>query len=271
MSLFSRLSSRLRPLPPGTRRLDGPQGQVILCGRPGDRYFERASLGRLSETTLAALLRKGVRGEGVTLDIGANIGLTSVLLARHGAGPVYAFEPHPATFALLERTLAANGLDGVTPVNLAVGRAAGTLPFFVDEDSSASHVVLPDAAGREGSIEVPITTVDAFRQEIAARISFIKIDAEGAEPDILAGAAETLAEDQPGVFVEFNLFTLMALSNVNPRQMLGDLRDLFPYVYRYADGTFWAIESDRAVVDFLHFMLTRNEITTDLYCTFVPL
>ena len=271
MTMIGKLQDMLRPMPAGTRRLTGPGGPVILCGREGDRYFARASLKRLSESTLATLLERGVRKDGVALDIGANIGLTSVLLARNGPGPVHAFEPHPATFALLGKTLAANGLDTVTAVNFGVGRTAGTLPFFVDEDSSASHVVLPEAGGREGSIEVPITTVDAYRQTLAQPISFIKIDAEGAEPDILEGAQQTLDADRPGVFVEFNLFTLMALSNVNPRQMLERLRERFPYVYRFAQGTFWPIENDRAIVDFLHFMLTQNEITTDLYCTFDPL
>jgi len=244
---------------------------VTLCGRDGDRYFERASFDRLSERTLRSLLARGVRGDGIALDIGANIGLTSVLLAQAGPGPVYAFEPHPPTFAFLEKTVAANALANVTPVNLALGAEAGELPFFVDPDSSASHVVSPQNDGREGSITVPIDTVDAFVGALEGRVSFIKIDAEGAEPDVLKGAAATLQRDRPAVFVEFNLFTLMALANLNPRTALSDLCDSFPYVYRFAQGSHWPIRSGSDIVSFLHEMLTTNMITTDLYCAFDPL
>ncbi len=269
MSLFNRFFAR-RPSG-GTRVLSGPGGPLTLVGREGDRYFERASLKGRSEAIFSALLARGVRGEGAALDIGANVGLTTVLLARCGEGPVYAFEPHPPTFGYLQKTIAANGLANVSAVNLALGREAGTLPFFVDTDSSASHVVSPDAGGREGAIEVPISTVDAFAATLDRPVSFIKIDAEGAEPGILAGAAATLARDKPNVFVEFNLFTLMALSNVNPRQMLTDLRATFPYVYRFSQGGHWPIASDTDIVDYLHEMLTTHEINTDLYCSFSPL
>lgn len=261
----------LKRSPRGVRTLPGPNGPVTLVGREGDRYFERASLKRLSERILLSLLERGVRGDGVALDVGANIGLTSVLLARCGPGPVYAFEPHPATFGYLEKTIAANGLTNVTPVNLALGAEAETLPFFVDEDSSASHVVSPQNDGRDGSITVPISTVDAFAADLGRPVSFIKIDAEGAEPDVLKGAEATLQRDRPGVFVEFNLFTLMALSNINPRAMLTDLCARFPYVYRFAHGSPWPIRNGKDIVDYLHEMLTTHEINTDLYCTFEPL
>lgn len=268
MSLFKRFFARPSG---GTRVLVGPGGPLTLVGREGDRYFERANLKGLSESTLSSLLDRGVRGEGAALDIGANVGLTTVLMARCGAGPVHAFEPHPPTFQYLRKTIAANHLANVSAVNLALGREAGTLPFFVDTDSSASHVVSPNAGGRDGSIDVPISTVDAFAATLDGPISFIKIDAEGAEPDILAGAAATLARDKPNLFVEFNLFTLMALSNVNPRQMLTDLCATFPYVYRFAQGGHWPIASDTDIVNYLHEMLTTHQINTDLYCSYSPL
>ena len=268
MSLLKRFFAR----PSGdTRVLTGPGGPLTLVGREGDAYFERASLKRLSESTLSGLLDRGVRGAGAALDVGANIGLTTVLIARHGEGAVYAFEPHPPTFACLGKTIAANGLANAHAVNLALGREEGELPFFVDSDSSASHVVSPQAGGRTGSIIVPISTVDAFAATIDGPVTFMKIDAEGAEPDVLAGAAETLARDRPSVFIEFNLFTLMALSNINPRRMLEELCGTFPYVYRFAQGTHWPIASEADIVNYLHEMLTTHRITTDLYCSYGPL
>ena len=173
MSLLKRFFAR----PSGdTRVLTGPGGPLTLVGREGDDYFERASLKRLSESTLSGLLDRGVRGAGAALDVGANIGLTTVLIARHGEGAVYAFEPHPPTFACLGKTIAANGLANAHAVNLALGREEGELPFFVDSDSSASHVVSPQAGGRTGSIIVPISTVDAFAATIDGPVTFMKIE-----------------------------------------------------------------------------------------------
>lgn len=255
----------------GRRTLQASGGPLTLIGREGDRYFERASPRRRSEAILQSLLDRGVRGEGAALDIGANIGLTTVMIARAGAGPVFAFEPHPPTFRYLTQTIAANGLDSVRAIDKALGREPGELPFFVDEDSSASHVVAPQNRGRRGSITVPVATVDDFCATIDTPVRFIKIDAEGAEPDILAGARETLERDRPGVFVEFNLFTLMALSDVNPRRMLAGLCADFTHVYRFSAGDPYPIGDDTDIVNFLHEMLTTNEINTDLWCAFEPL
>jgi len=256
---------------PGVRILRSRDGPIILCGRPGDRYFDRVSAAGVSESALRFVLRRGVRPGGVALDVGANIGLTTVMIARGHAGPVHAFEPHPETFAFLERTVRANALSDVVLVNRALGRAPGTLPFFVDRDSSASHVVAPHSPGRSGSIDVPVATVDDLAATLGGPVRFIKLDAEGAEPDIIEGAARTIARDRPAVFVEFNLFTLMALGNVNPRTVLERLRDTFRHVYRFAERRPFPIETDSDIVNFLHDALTRRAIASDLLCTFDPL
>ena len=268
MRLMKRSSSKTVD---GTRQVRGPGAPITLHGRPGDRYFERATPKGQSESRLQWLLAHGVRADGVVLDVGANVGLTAVMIARACRGPVYAFEPHPETFGFLSATLIANRADNVTPFNLGLGAAPGTLPFFVDPDSSASHVVTPHTRGRQGAIAVEITTIDDIALPMEAGVSFIKLDAEGSEPDIIAGGRATILRDRPALFVEFNLFTLMAISNINPRQMLTDLLELFRYVYRFSEDKPYPIDSEAAVIDFLHDAITRQAASTDLFCTFDPL
>ncbi|WMS42614.1 FkbM family methyltransferase [Acuticoccus sp. MNP-M23] len=247
------------------------QDKITLCGRPGDRYFERVSLKRRSERILIDMLDRGVRREGVALDVGANIGLTAVTMARRLKGPVYAFEPHPETFSLLRRTLIANKADNVSPFNLALGREQGSLPFFVDPDSSASHLVMPHTLGADGNVNVDISTVDTFAVPLEAPVNFIKIDAEGAEEDVLAGARLTIARDEPSAFIEFNLFTLMTVGDKNPRDFLQMLRCLFRYVYRFSETGAYPIQTDPEAVGFLHDLLINGHTASDLFCTFDPL
>lgn len=275
MRLFSGLTRRpfgMGKTTPGERTVRDGAGRITLCGRPGDRYFERVSLKGRSERTLIDILERGVRREGVALDIGANIGLTAVTMARRLPGPIYAFEPHPETFGHLRRTLVANKADNVTPFNLALGREPGQLPFFVDPDSSASHLVMPHTLGSEGTtVSVDISTVDTFAVPLEAPVNFMKIDAEGADGDVLAGAARTIERDRPAAFIEFNLFTLMTVGDQNPRDFLQTLRGLFQYVYRFSGTGAFPIQTDAEAVGFLHDLLIHGETACDLFCTFDPL
>ncbi len=255
----------------GKRTVKDGRKSVTLCGRPGDAYFERANLKRRSERLLIEVLEKGVRAEGVAIDVGANIGLTAVTIARRLQGPVYAFEPHPETFGYLRRTLIANKADNVTPIRLALGREPGSLPFFVDPDSSASHLVLPHTLGHEGNGSVDISTVDTFAIPLGGPVNFLKIDAEGAEDDVLAGAQRTIARDEPAAFIEFNLFTLMTVGDQNPRDFLQTLRGMFRYVYRFSDSGAYPIQTDSEAVGFLHDLLITGRTASDVFCTFDPL
>lgn len=133
------------------------------------------------------------------LDIGANLGTTAAILSQHlPQGRVYAFEPGPAIFKALQTNLASNGLDNVTPLNLAVGETPGSFRFH--ENSAYGHLT-EDSSGTE----VTATTVDDFVQKIQfASLDFIKIDVEGFEQSVLKGAAETIAKYDPIIQIEFN-------------------------------------------------------------------
>lgn len=148
--------------------------------------------------------RDAVRPGAVALEVGANVGPYSILLGRWAApgGRVYAFEPSPESFAGLSRHLALNGVqDVVVPVAAAVSAACGRATLSGSGVSGANRL----RAGGTGP-EVETVTVDAFCAREGIVPTFIKVDAEGAELDVLRGARETIRRAGPGLalFVEMH-------------------------------------------------------------------
>ncbi|MBV9108088.1 MAG: FkbM family methyltransferase [Gemmatimonadetes bacterium] len=128
----------------------------------------------------------------VALDVGANVGAYTLLLAQwvRPGGRVYAFEPAPEAFGGLSEHLRLNGLaDTVVPVRAAVAATSGTATLATDGLSGANR--LADAPGGE---TVQTVTLDEFCAREGIIPSFLKIDVEGAELDVLRGARETIAK-----------------------------------------------------------------------------
>lgn len=116
-------------------------------------------------------------------DIGANLGLHSILLARCGY-EVESYEPDPVHFQKLQRNLALNGIATCTPHQQAVSEKDGTMQFVrVLGNTTSSHLAGAKANpyGELERFDVPVVDVRA----IAARVDLFKIDAEGHESVLL--------------------------------------------------------------------------------------
>lgn len=127
------------------------------------------------------------------LDVGANLGLHTILLDRLGVA-VRAYEPDPTHFALLRRNLALNGVRSAEPVNAAVSSRDGEAEFVrVLGNTTGSH--LAGAKARPyGPLERFPVRVEAVGPLLRAA-DFVKLDAEGHEAEILCA---TTAEDWRG-------------------------------------------------------------------------
>lgn len=146
----------------------------------------------------------------VIFDVGANVGQTAVKYrASFPTARVYSFEPFPDAFrALVERC---RGDALVEPLQMAVAAEVGTATFHVNRHNFNHSLLAAHADGARwalvdhvGTIEVPRTTVDAFRAERGLeRIDLLKVDAEGSDLDVLRGAAGSLADHRvDAVYVE---------------------------------------------------------------------
>jgi len=158
-------------------------------------------------TTEYAAFRAVVKPGMTALDVGANVGSYTLLLAQWVGrdGRVFAFEPSGAPFDGLRRHIEINGASAIaTPIASAVGATTGTLPFIVASTPGESR--LAPAHGSAPTTAVPVTTIDDFCAQHGLTPDFIKVDVEGSELDVLRGARQTIARaaGRLALFVELH-------------------------------------------------------------------
>jgi FkbM family methyltransferase len=130
------------------------------------------------------------------LDIGANVGVYAVHLAGVASlGRIFAFEPAPDTFRLLERNVALQGDARMTALNEALSDRAGRARFAVFGALAGNNAIRDTAVSArtpESTIEVPTARLDD-RVTASGETFLAKIDVEGHELKVLAGAGRLLA------------------------------------------------------------------------------
>ncbi|KAA3616672.1 MAG: FkbM family methyltransferase [Calditrichaeota bacterium] len=134
---------------------------------------------------------------GVFFDIGANLGIYSLLFSEFSKTKVFAFEPTPSTFQKLNANLAYNKRDNVVAINKAISRDNGICCFSNKPYSSVNKIIKNDQ--HIDSIEVEKLTISSFCSKNDIKPDFVKIDVEGFELDVLLGFNSILEKVQ--VFV----------------------------------------------------------------------
>ncbi|MDP9318677.1 MAG: FkbM family methyltransferase [Actinomycetota bacterium] len=142
----------------------------------------------------------------VIIDVGANIGTTTVMaLRRHGFASAVAIEPSAQTFSTLRLNLAANNLDGsVHAICAAASDRPGRVILALDAESSGSNRVKPPtsvhAHAVAETVEVDAITLDSVVAEgiiDPGRAGLLWIDAQGHEPAVIRGAARLIKAGVP--------------------------------------------------------------------------
>ncbi len=173
-------------------------GEVIRFPARWSRYYESDY-----EPETFRFLREHCGDGDLVLDIGAHVGLFSVVTARlvGTGGRVFSFEPTAGTREILERTVQLNGLgDRIEVRSEAVTRSSGTATFFEtgDPGSNANSLVASTNRHRH-QIRVETTSIDDFANSRSIGVNCIKIDAEGNELAVLQGGEQILREQQPAI------------------------------------------------------------------------
>ena len=168
---------------------------------------------------LLQVLRDAVHPGDHALDLGAHKGYVAMRLAKQvgSTGRVFAFEPDPRARTFLEAHCRRNALAQVTVLPFALGREAGDLALSLSSQIGWSsfhpnELARPTVTER---ITVPVRSVDGLRRDgalplDAARLTFIKLDTEGAELQVLEGMRELLAASRPTMWIEINRGSLAA-------------------------------------------------------------
>ena len=187
---------------------------------------------RYIEDDLQALVssRPGLLRFGRVLDIGANIGFTATVLARatDTATQVYAFEPEPSNFEMLQATASQPAFKAkITAFQCAVGAEEGTVELWQNLRHHADHRVITDqfrsvVPGVSG-IKVPMITIDQFLSRNPGPVSFVKIDVQGFELPVCQGMCKTIEMNPDMTMVlEYAPFALRDLG-FDPSELIGFL------------------------------------------------
>ena len=172
-------------------------GETVRFPPRVSRYYEADY-----EPETFVFLRETCRDGDVVLDIGAHIGLFSVVMARLVGpdGRVLAFEPTPTTRRVLEDTIRLNGLeDRVEIRGEAVSSKTGRAVFFDTGDLVSNANSLVPMPRHGGEILLDTVSVDEIVDARGLSVGCIKIDVEGAELDALKGAVRCLRSQRPAL------------------------------------------------------------------------
>ncbi|HXA55621.1 MAG TPA: FkbM family methyltransferase, partial [Solirubrobacteraceae bacterium] len=153
------------------------------------------------EPEITALFRRLLVQGATVFDVGANAGYFSVLACELGAVAVHAFEPNPRIRALLEHSAGMGG-GAIEVVGAACGAHAGTATLRLSDPANTGMTSLTDGAEEGGGVTVALVTLDGYSQRIGAHPNLIKIDVEGYEREVLAGASRLLRDARPIVIAE---------------------------------------------------------------------
>jgi FkbM family methyltransferase len=164
-----------------------------------------------------AFLDRVLEAGMVFVDVGANDGYYTLFAARRvgPGGRVVAIEPSSRERAHLERNLARNGIDNVEIVPAALGAAAGHADLHLAHGAHTGHNTLGSFAHDDvvpDSLErVTLDTLDAVVARLGLpRVDVVKIDVEGAEAGVIAGARTVLTTMRPVLMMELSDSALRA-------------------------------------------------------------
>jgi len=174
----------------------------VLSTGPGRALFEAGYLLYKAHVEAPHIrhLRGLIRPGSWAIDVGANIGVFTRRFAEWvgTSGRVLALEPEAENFAALCRHIRQGGIEGlIEPLQAAASAASGMQHLAVNRDHPGDHRLAPEG--------VPVTTHaldDLLAERGSPDVSLIKIDVQGAEEDVIAGATRTLDRCQPALFIE---------------------------------------------------------------------
>jgi FkbM family methyltransferase len=175
--------------------ITGPSGSDMTWAVAASGHWDRH---------IIRLVSRYVTPGSLVLDVGASFGLWTIPLGRHVQsleGLLWSFEPNPDNVRWLVTNIAANNLADVVHVRAeALGAQARTARLSMTEHGGGNGA-LDVSHARDGRV-VRVTRLDDLT--LPRQVSFIKLDVEGFELEVLRGAINTIKRDRPVIFGEFS-------------------------------------------------------------------
>ncbi len=140
------------------------------------------------------IMEEKIEMGNIVVDVGANIGLHTLNMARivGNTGQVFAFEPDPSNFEILEKNVKINNYQNIILEQKAVGDKHGRTTLY-QSDHPGKHRIFPQTEQAKSQVQVELTNLDNyFDSDMIDKINFIKIDVEGLEFSVLKGMKNIL-------------------------------------------------------------------------------
>ena len=199
-------------------------GLLLSVAEPGDP-LTHAILEDWFELNERDFIARTVHAGHHVIDIGAHVGAHTLRLAARVVpdGTVTAIEPVPVHVARLRESVGLNDLAGiVTVLQAAAGDTPGRREMIVGgpDLASCNAWLRPDGYGEPGLRTECVDVVRVDDLALPRPQSFIKVDAEGAEGLILAGARTLLIQDRPVLLVDLHPHLLPRVSGATAQQVI---------------------------------------------------
>jgi FkbM family methyltransferase len=206
--------------------------KIAYAGEASLRYLIREIFANATYFFEAATDRPTI------LDCGSNIGMSVLFFKKlYPNARITAFEPDPATFALLVRNIATNNLANVEAHQIALAAKAGTLDFNRDRDPETSSLLMSVNPQRQSGQRIAVEA-RPLSGYISENIDLLKIDIEGSETDVMhelaASGKLALIRD---IHMEYHHHIGSARDNLS--MMLRLLEDA-GFGYQIAAGPWWS-------------------------------
>jgi FkbM family methyltransferase len=181
------------------------------------RLLEDNGVAGYEPETMAAFLGAITTLEaGEAFDIGANVGIFSLVAAATTTARVTGFEPTPQLAATYRSVAQANGLPCEIE-EIALGARNGTATLYISAKTDSSNSLVAGFRTAAGTVDVPVERLDDYIARTGRRPAVMKMDTETTEPDVLAGATETLESVRPWIICE----VLASTTEVRLTELLG--------------------------------------------------
>lgn len=164
-------------------------------------------MGRFYEVDTQLIIRAFVKPGDTLIDVGANIGMITLLASRQvgPTGQVLCFEPNPSACAALRRVIQLNDIKNVEIYELALSNVSETKTLSVTLGHDGLGTLADVTGKREFEVTYPVMTMpgDSILPQTLDGDVFIKIDVEGFEPFVLEGLRDTIQKYRPIILTEF--------------------------------------------------------------------
>jgi FkbM family methyltransferase len=178
------------------------------------------------ETMATYLAALEVLPMGVVFDVGANVGVFSLIAAALTRWVVIAFEPAPNPASVARSAARTNGLHYEVE-QIALGATDGMAPLYLS-DTDVSSSLRAGFRAATGSIEVRVEALAGYCGRTGRMPSLLKIDTEGTEADVLRGGTDLLRRRRPWLICE-------VLKGRTEDALMAELEPLLYRMYQITD------------------------------------